>query len=348
MIMEIVIDRAFLNEYYSNSHTPEDKNKYKKFINFIKELKRGEFKLICDFDGIEEIDFYIMNNALLSEIDEKEPEYVLCPDLYKKIKEVTFYEKNGGLKLFFLNNSGVNNDDLENQFGYKFFSEIDITNRWNLFLTDKEIKRYFVTNNPGISNEDKFDSWSKLMDFKHPVNSIVVADKYILCDGSLQPLEHNLKPLLCQLIPNNKNLIPVDITIIAKQDVSKKPFEALKTDLEKYIKGVVPKAKINLTLIDLDNELEQALKNKYKSDFHDRRIVTTYYWYEVGKGFNLFRHHNKLNPSNSKLYIGFNLFASNQDDVRLLLEEYAACASLAKKEQYYGTNKNRLLLPYQN
>lgn len=342
--MEVIIDKEFLQGFFKHNSTEEKKSVYDSFLRFVKSLQRG-FKLICDFEDNDELESFIINNPLLNEIEDRSPEYDLKPDLLQVIKQPSFYKNGSSLKIFFLESLSEISEQLEDNFGYSFISGANLEAKWKCFLTDKEINRYFITKNPGISDEEKFDSWSKLGDYRHPLNSIVIADKYILCDKYEQKINNNLKPLLRELIQGRKNLLPVDITIIAEQKQCKQQFEILKADLEDFFKNTVPNTLVNLTLIDYDDELKAFLENKHGTDFHDRRIITTYYWYEVGKGFNLFNHSNHLKPSNSKLYMGFNLYASNQDDVRLLLEEYAACASVAKK--VHGSNKNRLLLPYQ-
>jgi hypothetical protein len=342
--MELVVDKGFLDGFFKHNSSDDKRALYDSFIHFVKSIKRN-LKVICDFSDYDELESYIQKNPLLYMIDEKIPNYSLEPQLSKVVKGAAFYDKGSCFKLFFLESDCIECDQLEKQVGYSFIKAANLEKKWGRFLTSKEILRYQVTINPEFAAEEKFDSWSKLRDYKHPINAIVIADKYILCDKYEQKIDCNLKPLLLELIPDRKTLIPVDLTIIASEQESKHSFESIKEDLDAYFKKFTPNVQVNLTIIDFDNELKAFIENKHGTDFHDRRIVTTYYWYEVGKGFNLFKFPNQLKPSSSKLYMGFNLYASNQDDVKLLLEEYAACASMAKNT--FGSNKNRLLLPYQ-
>jgi hypothetical protein len=348
--MELILDKGFLDGFFRYNFSDETKTVYDSFIRFVKGIKLGDVKVICDFSNYEELEDYIAENPLMYALDDRQPDYVLKPNLSQDIKNASFYISGSLFKMFFIELVVEKCEILEGQVGYSFIDAQSMGKKWNNFLTSKELVRYHVSTNTDIAAEERFDSWSKFDDFKHPINALVIADKYILCDTSEKKIDHNLKLLLSQLIPDRETMFPIDITIIASQKNSNRSFKSIKTDLESYFRNCIAKVDINLTIIDYDDKVDAFLKGKYGSDLHDRRIVTTYYWYEVGKGFNLFKRDNKLNtiklnPSNSRLYMGFNLFGSNKDDVSLLLEEYAACASVA--ETVYGSNNNRLLIPYQ-
>ncbi|MBX0332996.1 hypothetical protein K3G39_07075 [Pontibacter sp. HSC-14F20] len=338
--MEIVIDKGFLDGFFRYNFTEEKKAVYDSFIHFIKNIKRG-VKVICDFDDYDELETYVTANPLLHAIEEREPHYELKSDLSQLVKQAGFYNHGNAFKMFFLKTPCEECNVLEGQVGYSFMNAEDLNQKWKRFLTAKELTRYHISTNPEIDPNERFDAWGKIQDYPHPVNSIVIADKYVLCDKSGQRIEHNLKPLLLELIPNRKMLVPVDVTIIASQKESNREFSQIKSELDSFFKMKLPLVQVNLTIIDFDDKVKAHVESEVDSDFHDRRIVTNYYWYEVGKGFNLFKRANQLRPSNSKLYMGFNLYGSNQVDVKLLLEEYSACAAVA--ENVHGENKNRLL-----
>ncbi|MFD2514198.1 hypothetical protein ACFSRY_09995 [Pontibacter locisalis] len=342
--MELVVDKGFLDGFFQFNSSAEKRAVYDSFIQFVKSIRRG-LKVVCNFSDYSELEFYLESNALLQAIEEREPQYTLEAQLSGIVKGASFYQQGSCFKMFFIGSDCNECDQLEKQVGFSFINAAELEKKWSRFLTSKEILRYQITNNPEIAADERFDSWRKLRDYKHPINAIVVADRYILCDKYEQKIQCNLKPLLLELIPDRKTIIPVDLTIIASQKDSKHSFESIKTDLDTYFEECIPSVQVNLTIIDFDDELKALIENQHGTDFHDRRIVTTYYWYEIGKGFNLFKYRDQLKPSSSKLYMGFNLYSSNQDDVKLLLEEYAACASMAKN--VFGSNKNRLLLPYQ-
>jgi hypothetical protein len=130
----------------------------------------------------------------------------------------------------------------------------------------------FITAKPKSINKKDNGCWDFLDSIKHPCNSLVILDDYILTDSN-ELIEENLVELLKKIMPLklNQNL-EFQITIIGENQ--------------------------GIKLIDKKNKILKKLNNFYSypinlsiipEKIHDRRIFTNYYWIISGYGFTLFQ-----------------------------------------------------------
>ncbi|EJF10592.1 hypothetical protein [Pontibacter sp. BAB1700] len=356
--MEVYLDRNFLDGFKYDLEG--QKSGFNNFLKFIRSLG-SRIMLIGNYASFGELSEHIKSNGLANQLFDEPITYYSIPDLLLKLDDVNFYSQGSSLKIFFVDESKARCTELENKFGYYFFSPKSLAESWSSRnnFSDEEIGRYFITSKDTFKNELRFDNWSKLGAIGHPLNSIVIVDKYILCDKKNQGIYYNLMQLLIELVPNCQNELPIQITIITEKGLSddvneekrlvedREYFKQVRKDLIYYLKDQRAYNTFNLSIIVLDKRTQRKLRED-GFEIHDRRILTTYYWIEAGKGFNLFNDTDGLNASDSKMYFGFNANGHNILDVEHMLEGYAKCLELSTKENVHGSKKNRLLTHFYN
>ncbi len=191
----------------------------------------------------------------------------------------------------------------------------------------------------------KFNSWKTLESFRHPCNSIVIAENYILNDK----VENNLLPLLNSLLPIEKLEIPFQITFIVKWDSEEKEeknqtnLQAIFNDLEPKIKTLRP---------DFDFELQIFCVNKELN--HDRNIITNYLWLHSGHSFSYFEKQEsgkiKTNKNTNLMVFPLSYQQKNKinhnsifEAVQTLLAQAKEISAKHKIKQETLNAKNRLL-----
>jgi hypothetical protein len=342
--MEIVIDKDFLQSFFTFNSSERHKPVYDDFIRFIRKLQPG-FTLISNFDSLEEMITCAEINPLLEIIIEKTPKVDLLEDLGNTLKQPEHYENSCCLKMCLVELSTKECSTLEHAFGYSYITGESMAYKWKPYFSEREDLERIISPDTEIEVDKRFDSWKTLEQFKHPFNAVVIVDKYILSDKADQPIDKNLKPLLLHLLPKKKTDIQIDVTIIAEQDkesLRKEPakFESIYKDLDQFLKKEFPYNSINLSVVKFNKDLLHKLP-KEGFRIHDRRVITNYFCFKTGIGFNLFDKKGKVEDSDSEMDVQFNLYGYNFKRVNRLLKGYAAYANIAT--EVYGTNKNRLL-----
>jgi hypothetical protein len=342
--MEIVIDKGFLQSFFTFNSSERHKPIYDDFVQFIRKLEPG-FTLVSNFSSLSELFEQATINPLLEIIIEKAPKLELIEDFEQALKQQDYYENSCSLKLCLVEFSSKDCSTLENTFGYSFISGESMAYKWKSYFSKREDLERIISPDTEIDADKRFDSWKTLEQYKHPLNSVVIVDKYILSDKSNQPIDKNLKPLLINLLPKKKTAMQIDITIIAEQEERnqrKEPlkFKAIFDDLEAFLNREFPENRINLSIVKFSKDLLHKLP-KEGFRIHDRRIITNYFCFKTGIGFNLFDKKGRVEDSDSEMDVQFNLYGYNYKRVNRLLKGYAAYTNIAT--EVYGTNKNRLL-----
>lgn len=161
--------------------------------------------------------------------------------------------------LFFLDKTPKECKNLEEDFGMLFISKMELVQKaaWLFQWGLHSEKKGSVSKN-----------WNFLKEFKHPCNSLVLADNYVLKDEKLWA--ENLLLILKYLLPEKLNKQTFQLTILT--EIDERDIEKRFTALEKLIKFSY---KITCCVIRT-------------SDIHDRNIITNYAWLSSGYGFTLF------------------------------------------------------------
>lgn len=343
--MEIIVDKGFLTSFFQHNSSDRHKHLFDDFIRFIRKLHPG-FSLVTNFSSQEELDAHTLENPLLEIIIEKAGPPVFLEEFNQRLREKAFYEQHSCLKMFLVDCSTKDCNTLEGAYGYSFICGENFNWKWQPFYSDRDDSTRYITSNTALPENLRFDSWSSLAKYKHPLNAVLIVDNYILSDKSNQPVEYNLKPLLLSLLPKNKTEIPVDITIITEQDPKNGSIKEAVKNLEEYLKSGIPDLDFNLNIIKYDRNILYRLDNEGFS-IHNRRIITNYFWMESGVGFNIMNHKGKVNDSDSDISFKFNLLGQNYNGLKYLLKGYAAYAEIAKDKFTFGSEKvNRLLTEF--
>lgn len=342
--MELIVDKDFLHSFFTYNSSDKHKPLFDDFVRFLRKLQPG-FTLVSNFSSLEELFGVAATNPLLEIIIEKTPKVVLEADFEHKFKQKEYYEHSGCLKLFLTDFKPEDCRQLEDSFGYSFICGANLSTKWKTFFSDRDDAVRYITTSLAFEEALRFDSWARLESYKHPVNAVLIVDKYILSDKSNQRIDQNLKPLLKSLLPKKKTELPVDVTIIAEQDKQsayKEPgkFKTVYDDISLYLSRECPHLHVNLSIMKFDRDILYKLSNQ-GFDIHDRRIITNYFWIESGIGFNIINNRGRVKDSDSTISFKFNMLGPNYKGLQHFLKGYAAYAGIAK--EVYGSNKNRLL-----
>lgn len=169
-------------------------------------------------------------------------------------------------------------------------------------------------------------------------NSLIIVDNYLLSDS--KTYENNLKPILESLLPDSLETV-YNISFYTQDSNSTLKLKVGK--VEEMIRMIRPNLQLNVNFfIDV------------KSIFHDRVIISNYFWMNCGAGFDLFNSNSKAKHSTtvSILYP----FMQNQnpwaiDAFVYLFEDAKEMANAAVNngpvKQYYGVDKNNRLFEMQ-
>ncbi|GHA76634.1 hypothetical protein [Pontibacter akesuensis] len=340
--MELLVDKGFLLSFFRYNSSERHKPVYDDFVKFIRKLHPG-FTLVSNFSSLDEIIEQAKVNPLLELIIEKQPKVLLEQDFEQKLKHPAYYHEGSCFKLGLVDFDNKDCSTLEEAFGYSYISGENMAYKWKPFFSDREDTSRCITSNRTTPDMLRFDSWEKLRDYKHPINSVLIVDGYILSDKSQQRIDNNLKPLLKSLLPNKKTDVPVDITIITEEQSKTSNFQALQQSLVNYLKEELTELEFSLSIVRFDRNLLYKLKTEGFS-IHDRRIITNYFWIESGIGFNIINDKGKVKDSDSFINYKFNLLGHNYNLLQHILRGYAAYINIAK--EVYGINNNRLLTQF--
>jgi hypothetical protein len=178
-------------------------------------------------------------------------------------------------------------------------------------------------------------SWRKLLE-NIPIygNSLIIVDNYLLSDSGT--LDLNLMPILNALLPEN---LDTEFNISFFTQDSNYTLKYVTSKIEEIIRDIRPNLNFSINFfVDV------------KHLFHDRVIVSNYFWMQCGAGFDLFGNNSKAKHSTTVTFIY--PFIQNhvpwaKDAFCYLLDDVKETANSAVNNgpviQYYGeTKKNRL------
>lgn len=135
---------------------------------------------------------------------------------------------------------------------------------------------------PSQDNSAAFKAWQDMRRYAAPLNAIVVSDRYML--KTKERTLQNVASLLVELLPTEKNEVPVDITLIAgdpDNDLTGAVYdrdnpERMHRDICQRIKQKRPCVEVNLCIV---------LPLKKHSETHDRQIFLNYGTFSSGNSF---------------------------------------------------------------
>lgn len=287
-MLELVLDRAFVNNFYNafieNDEYADDFYKY-----FIRNLQK--FKLITNYSDIDELMQQAKVNPLLELIIERIPVIEYQQNFDFLLDSPAFPQNGSPIKLVL---SGDNNTQCINRrkrFGLEYINPSNLKNRWPLYYSRRTDINKKTSNDSEIPADFRFDSWDCIKPFVHPLNAIIIVDFYLLNwereDEFTNNMNNNIVPLLESMLVEASTDVPVNISFISefKDRPPIKQAERVNISrqlLEAAIKKITTKP-FNLNLI-VHNK--QNYPRDYQ-EFHDRIIITNYFYINCGAGFNI-------------------------------------------------------------
>jgi len=276
--MEVYFDKKFVKVFFqllvanSNPHLIS-------FELFLKKL--AGFKTYINVDTVKDItDDIVLKRALNVPINVPQ----IDSSFLNKIAEPSFYNNGTAFRLFFVEIPETKS--LRKKFGYYFFNSNDILAEWGKI--NSVFEEYAITIHPG---NKQLEDWKFLHKYQHPINSIVVVDRYML--KTVATARENILPLLHQLLKNNENVL-IKLTIITNYRDNYKNIHYPIKECELMIKDNLKNKGFNVQveLYNLDNQE------------HARGLLTNYWYMNPGSSFDIFR--NGKIVVNDNLYLNFN------------------------------------------
>ncbi len=289
-MISIYFDQEFI-ELFGKRSDLSDPVVFDFFNQFIKKI-RG-IKIFVNIDSLDEVKELVMNNEMYSLISEIAP--IKLSNFKDQLSNPEFYKDGSITKLFFVENCDEN--ELQRKNNYHFISNKTLTEKWKLFLSDREDSELIIKSNSQPSEEQVFRSWADFNFFAHKIKNILVFDFFVMGNKTNQKIEKNLLPCIKELIKNNKVNVE-DLTIYTKElannSKKKKERQGLWEEsdftlsfklLESLRTGVN-----NISFIKYDES-----KNIGADSEHNRFILTNYFFIRVEAGLNIFKDNGNVN-----------------------------------------------------
>lgn len=287
-MLELILDKEFANKflhaYSGNDEYVDDFLKY-----FIRNLQK--LKLISNYLDIEDFMNQAKDNAFLELIIESNPELIFRADLLTQIDSPEFPVTGSPFKLV------LTGEDIETctrrrkRFGLEFFNLANLSDRWHLYYSHRRDIYKKTTDDTEIPDDFRFDSWNKFKPFNHPLNAVIIVDFYLLYwdkeEELKSNLENNIIPLIENLLSQSASEIQTEITFISefKDRPPRKQEERVKRSLY-LIEDAIKK----ITTHDFKLNIIVHHRRNIPSDFqafHDRIIITNYFYINCGAGFSI-------------------------------------------------------------
>jgi hypothetical protein len=354
--MELIITKEFLDNFFILF---DENNKYHLDLkNFLTTKIKG-VTIITDLQDDTEWQKVSEENPLwenLLDIPMMVAEFL--PTVENDISKMSFYSAyTYPYKLFFINKDKNTCDSLSKNFGFEYISIENLEDKWKTYSQRDDL--HLPIDN--VSNP-RFDNWAKLSHFKHPINSIVVFDKYLfneMKNATIQQwsLNDNLMKIFENLFENKSNKLTLDLSIIILRDFisppSTVPIPAGMNKLEYAHNRVLNFFNSNFPLINVNISIIHYDKHKHSSETeHGRGIYTNYFYIFIEQGINIFNCSGQIiNNSHLSYFFPFrspdkNIVMSKLNSFKTYLNDINSylIANPSHQQNYiYGSGNNRLL-----
>ncbi|MCF2521106.1 hypothetical protein [Dyadobacter sp. CY351] len=288
---EVYFDEKFIDAIDDQIDT-QDEN-LADFLAFCKKFQGGEVDIYTDM-SVDKISSKRNESFFFRSINANGgPIFQSLPELNMLLALESFYSSTTGYKLFFVEREDI--DVLKDDFGYLYFNIQKIVTDWKDFSRARiqEIGTFPITTNTDC--EPRLDNWSYLRHFQHPLNSILICDRYILQDK--HTFRHNLFQIFEQLICKNIRELQFEIFIISELKGTAKvgdKWQNIDNDIVEYGRIIQEKLqrrfgvdRIQITLIKLVSDRENR-DLFYKE--HGRSFITNYWYLNPHNSFNFFKY----------------------------------------------------------
>ena len=344
---EIYIDREFVKCVDEQRFAFSEDLDLQDFYRFITKLQGVD--VITNYESLDEFEKIVDTSPFWLKLYDGTFSPTIQKDFCHALSKSSFYAGSTGFKLFFVERDDV--EVLSHQFGLLYVNSSNLLKVWKLFSDEREDLALPITENTDCN--PRFDNWSYLRHFTHPLNSIILCDRYIL--QNKQDFEANvfdlLKCLKCYNLPQLNILLISELIGSEKQPDGK--WIKVDNDINDYgelirnrLIGPQKIKKLNMSVIKLTNTKQ---KDFYRE--HDRSLVTNYWYINPQNSFNFFDA-----TSQRKLIVRSNIdfrFVFRKQVRNLLKERMAVIndivqhttdSSTMKKVYISGGEKSQLLI----
>ena len=115
---------------------------------------------------------------------------------FNKSKENFFNNEETIHKLLLVSNARDNRQEYNN---FECISSKNLIDKWKRYTNKRRFLEVPTTIDDSIPNNEKFSKWEDLKYFcQHPLNEIIIYDKYLLVDNDYNSINFNLLPMLQQ------------------------------------------------------------------------------------------------------------------------------------------------------
>lgn len=301
---EVYFDEKFIDAV-DNELENEDIH-FQDFLKFCRKFHGGEVEIFTNIP-LEEIAFKRKKSRVWDNIVASGTlNATSLPDLNEQVTSESFYSESTGYKFFFLERDDVN--ELKRSFGHLYFNLATLLTNWKYFSGERDDLCLPITNDPACN--PRFDNWNYLRNFPHPINSIIICDRYILQNKI--SFRNNLFEIIKQL--GCRNLLKAEVEIIIISELTNKSQDNDIDDYGNFIKDQlktfygIKKLKLNLIKLAVDD----SNRGKFYRE-HGRSLITNYWYLNPQNSFNFF----KYDRSNDKL----NLTVEDNIDFRFVFRK---------------------------
>lgn len=221
------------------------------------------------------------------------------PNLSTQISDITFYQNNLYPFRFFFTHENIETcTNLAQRFGFMYFTLSELARQWETFYSLRPDAKMVVTPSPNQPN--RFDNWAKLRDFQHPLNSILIFDRYILQEKEHRRFANNLYPLLKNMLLMASKEIPISLIIFAEKAKlhrfvgeileTREQMPLIHTDLLQVLNNSFPDLNFDIKIVAYEDDKHRTVfDNPNYGKIHDRYLITNYFCIESSGGFGLFK-----------------------------------------------------------
>lgn len=356
--MELVITKEFLNDFFISF---DESNKYHVDLKEFLTTKIKGVTIITDLQDVTEWEQASEENPLwlyLLDIPMMTPEFI--PTIETDIATPSFYSTyTHPYKLFLTSKDKNTCENLCKDYGFEYLSIENLEEKWQTYYSQRDDYNLPIDS---ISSP-RFDNWAKLLDFKHPINSIVIIDKYLFCefkqDGTKQ-FSHgdNLLAILRSLLSNNSNKLDFQLLIVTDSrniniDDGLQPssrdrrMNYIRNKLGDFIRTEFPLLRFDITVVNYDKRVHTTESE------HDRGVYTNYFYFEIGTGLNILDCSGRLiNRSKISFYLPLrsndrNVALSGLNSIKTYLNDVnnhlSANPTFNRNKLICGSGNNRLV-----
>lgn len=185
------------------------------------------------------------------------------------------------------------NNNENKQIGNQFecISANNLIEKWKRYSPKREFLEVPCDTDKNIPIEERFSKWSDLKRFcRHPLNEIIIYDKFILKDNYHASIKNNLLPMIEQFKKMSSQSLKIKIITLPNQIMPNNDNLNLTTKvkiIKDRIRERIKECKIDILVLNQDNEHIQ----------HDRWIYTNLFLIFRGYGFNIYNGDRKINES---------------------------------------------------